>query len=719
MKPYVLLIHPLYGQETQQRIFQPGVEAPISLAYLSAYMERTGIENDILDLRIAKRPIPVLRNKIDAKQPLAVGITASTAAIENAASIARSVKAMNPEIFTIIGGWHASALPEETLKTYPQFDFLVHGEGEFALEQLVRSLANGKTVENLKGLAYRTNGTVQINPRAELISNLDEIPFPARHKMPMAKYHPNPATRNYVRLPTTGILVGRGCPYHCLFCYKGVWGSRVRFRSVESVLEELEICIERHGIRDFRFYDDTLTFPRWDLKKFCEELIDRKLNISWNCWSRVNSVDEDKLRLMKAAGCYHIKYGIEFGTEKALRIARKGATLEQARQAIADAKKVGLECKGSFILGIPGETLEDCRQTIEFALDVAPHFATFYAFDPIPGSPFYQQLNQGEIDPQRDLISSETTHKLADEAYRAFYFRLAFVAQRLKSLCLRPQLESRMLLNGMQMMASYLFNGNFQLQALSANQRHKSSTALVQERRSPIKLVKMIRKGIVRSINVLVSLIGLVLTMPIMAVIALAIKISSPGPAIFKQTRIGQDRRRNNHSDVSNERLSAIDRRMDDLGGRPFHFYKFRTMYVDAKDRFPELYKYEYSPEEVKKIHFKIPDDPRLTRFGEHLRKTTLDELPNLINVIKGDMNLIGPRPDIPEMVKYYEDWQKKKFLVKPGVTGISQVNGRGLLSFQETLRLDVEYVENKSVWMNIKVLLKTIKVTLQRIGAF
>ena len=155
------------------------------------------------------------------------------------------------------------------------------------------------------------------------------------------------------------------------------------------------------------------------------------------------------------------------------------------------------------------------------------------------------------------------------------------------------------------------------------------------------------------------------------------------------------------------------------MNGNKFYAYKFRTMYVDAKDRFPELYRYEYTPEEIQKIHFKIPDDPRLTRFGEHLRKTTLDELPNLINVIKGDMNLVGPRPDIPEMVKYYEEWQKKKFSVKPGVTGIAQVNGRGLLSFQETLRRDVEYVENKSVWMNIKVLLKTIKVTFQRIGAF
>jgi lipopolysaccharide/colanic/teichoic acid biosynthesis glycosyltransferase len=142
-------------------------------------------------------------------------------------------------------------------------------------------------------------------------------------------------------------------------------------------------------------------------------------------------------------------------------------------------------------------------------------------------------------------------------------------------------------------------------------------------------------------------------------------------------------------------------------------------MYVDAMERFPEMYKYDYTPEELKKLYFKIPDDPRLTRFGSRLRKTTLDELPNLINVIKGDMNLVGPRPDIPEMIKYYEQWERKKFTVKPGVTGLAQINGRGLLNFKKTLERDVEYVENRSLWMDIKVLMKTIKVSLLRIGAF
>lgn len=455
MKTDILFVHPLYGEETEERIFQPGIEFPISLVYLSAYLDQRGIDNSILDLRLEHDPLKALHEHIRIKRPLAVGITASTAAIDNAAWVAGWVKSIDKQIITVIGGWHASALPEETLKKYPQFDYLIHGEGEIALSNLMECLAGGSPAEQCRGLAFRSNGSIQVNPREPLISNLNEIPFPDREKVPINRYHPKLGTRNYMRLPSTGILVGRGCPYNCLFCYKGVWGKGIRFRSPENVLEEIEMCIDRFGIRDFRFYDDTVTFPRWDLKSLCEAIIDRKLNISWNCWSRVNDVDEDKLRLMKEAGCYHIKFGIEFGTEKALKLARKGATLDQARNAVNLAKKAGIECKGSFVLGIPKETAEDCLKTIEFALEISPHFATFYPFDPIPGSPFYKQIAQGKIDPKQDILPQEITQDLANKAYRSFYLRPTFFFQRLNSLLLHPKREGFMILDGAFMIATF------------------------------------------------------------------------------------------------------------------------------------------------------------------------------------------------------------------------------------------------------------------------
>jgi lipopolysaccharide/colanic/teichoic acid biosynthesis glycosyltransferase/pyruvate-formate lyase-activating enzyme len=220
-----------------------------------------------------------------------------------------------------------------------------------------------------------------------------------------------------------------------------------------------------------------------------------------------------------------------------------------------------------------------------------------------------------------------------------------------------------------------------------------------------------------RVIEVGIAAAILILSLPVMAVIALLIRLDSRGPVIFRQTRIGRNQRGN--GDSAPEGSATHERRRSDLGGKPFTFYKFRTMLVDAQKRHPELYRYEYGPKELGTLCFKLKKDPRLTRFGRRLRKTTLDELPNLVNVIKGDMSLVGPRPDIPEMIRYYKQWQRKKFEVKPGVTGLAQVSGRGLLSIQETLRYDVKYVKTKCLRTDLKILARTVKATILRIGAF
>jgi lipopolysaccharide/colanic/teichoic acid biosynthesis glycosyltransferase len=161
------------------------------------------------------------------------------------------------------------------------------------------------------------------------------------------------------------------------------------------------------------------------------------------------------------------------------------------------------------------------------------------------------------------------------------------------------------------------------------------------------------------------------------------------------------------------------DRRRQNLLGSPFVFFKFRTMCADAKERWPELYKYKYTPDEIERIQFKLDNDPRLTNVGRFLRRSTLDELPNFINVLIGNMTLVGPRPDIPEMMKYYKPWHMQKFQVKPGITGLAQVEGRGHLSFRETLDKDVRYVKNQSFRLDMKILLITIRAILTGHGAF
>ena len=198
----------------------------------------------------------------------------------------------------------------------------------------------------------------------------------------------------------------------------------------------------------------------------------------------------------------------------------------------------------------------------------------------------------------------------------------------------------------------------------------------------------------VRAVEIVAAVVLLVITAPVMAVIAAIVKLDSPGPAVFRQVRIGRN-------------------------GRLFRFAKFRTLYVDARQRWPELYAYRYTADQVAALHFKLKDDPRVTRVGKWLRKSTLDELPNLWNVLIGEVAFVGPRPEIPEMLPYYSRGELAKFSVRPGVTGLAQVRGRGDLSFRDTVAFDVEYVRTRSLRLDFDILIRTLTCIVLRKGAF
>ncbi len=218
-----------------------------------------------------------------------------------------------------------------------------------------------------------------------------------------------------------------------------------------------------------------------------------------------------------------------------------------------------------------------------------------------------------------------------------------------------------------------------------------------------------------RSLDIVISFVALIVSAPLMLMIAIMIKLDSPGPALFRQIRMTGNRRASSPSRMP---AGSTDQRVVQFAGRPFRFYKFRTMYVDARERFPELYAYKYSSEEIKSIKFKVDDDPRVTRVGRWLRKTSLDELPNFWNVLKGDMTLCGPRPEIPEMSPYYSQRQLRKFDVTAGLTGPAQVGGRADLSFQETADIDAAYVDSRSLRGDMMILWKTVLAVVTARGA-
>lgn len=197
-----------------------------------------------------------------------------------------------------------------------------------------------------------------------------------------------------------------------------------------------------------------------------------------------------------------------------------------------------------------------------------------------------------------------------------------------------------------------------------------------------------------RTVDIVGAVLLLLVTWPAMAILAALIRIDSPGPAIFRQERVTR-------------------------GGRVFRFYKFRTMYVDARARFPELYDYDYSDGDFNAVYYKLADDPRNTRVGRWLRRTTLDELPNLFNVLRGDLSLVGPRPELPELVRYYEPEYLACLFTKAGLTGLAQVAGRSLLTVRERLTLDTRYVANQTLLLDLRILARTLAVVLTGRGAF
>jgi len=194
-----------------------------------------------------------------------------------------------------------------------------------------------------------------------------------------------------------------------------------------------------------------------------------------------------------------------------------------------------------------------------------------------------------------------------------------------------------------------------------------------------------------RLLDILAALVLLILISPLWLAIVLWIRSDSPGPAIFKQTRVG-------------------------LGGKPYTIYKFRTMVQNAEALMKEKLE---NVKDLDNFVFQEKDDPRITPSGQFLRKTSLDELPQLINILLGSMSLVGPRPEVPEITKLYTPEQRKRLDVLPGVTGLAQINGRSELTLGETMSYDLEYVRTWSFWLDLKILWKTIFVVFTGKGAY
>ncbi|MFA5323639.1 MAG: radical SAM protein [Smithella sp.] len=371
-------------------------QQPINLAYLAAAVIKEGFPAAIWDYSINEFSENNFIKNIAMSNPAAIGIHCKTLSIVAGNYLAGIVKKHFPHILTIVGGPHSSALPVETMEEFPDFDMVVIGEGELTIAQLCREILNAQDWDNVDGLAYRKEGRIICTGRRELVKNLDNIDYPARHLLPEGQYDNRHATRGISpsNHRTTEIFTSRGCPGKCIFCAANVsFGNCVRFRTADNVLGEVEECIARYKYNHIIIQDDTFTLNKNRVSNILAGF--RKLGLkSWSCDSRVDTVSEELLREMAESGCKKISFGVESGSEKILKLIEKNISLEQVVQAVALARasKIDIvEC--TFIIGShPDETHDDVQATWRLIKEIRPDIIAISVIVPYPGTEVYRLM---------------------------------------------------------------------------------------------------------------------------------------------------------------------------------------------------------------------------------------------------------------------------------------------------------------------------------------
>jgi len=396
------------GRRTRENMVWPQV----SLAQMAALLQPT-YRVAVVDANAERMGWPEFTRLLDRYQPKYYLTQLTAPTLENDLYGCFLAKARGAR--TIAFGTHVTAIPRETMRPYPSLDFILVGEPDLTIRDLVDHL-EGKTgdrpteiqhlfeshdasyqpslspegkplLEGIRGLVWRRGEEIVVNAPRPFFPVLDDLPVPLHHLLPLSKYR-----MPLIKGPFTFIVTSRGCPAGCTYCIKHVsYQYSARLRSPEKIVEEMW-ALKNLGINNIHMYADLFTVNRDQVVELCKLMIAEKMNIRWTCNSRVDYVDEEMLQLMAQAGNWLISWGIESGNEQILRHARKGAYPEKAERALKWARAAGIKNWGYFIIGLPGETEETIRQTIDFAKRLPLDIALFHVAAPYPGTPFFFEV---------------------------------------------------------------------------------------------------------------------------------------------------------------------------------------------------------------------------------------------------------------------------------------------------------------------------------------
>jgi radical SAM superfamily enzyme YgiQ (UPF0313 family) len=414
---------------------------PLGLLYIATCIQQAGHEVELVDGAFWTQS--EVMDKVRRFRPGFVGVSANASMWKKAVKTAEDIKAIDPTIHVSVAGPYPSAVEEKCLEQSEYFDSVVIGEGEETVPDLIERVEKGESLAGVAGVAFRdASGAIVKNDERPLIDNLDTIPIPRRELLgDFAKYESPPGS--YKQKPIAIVMTSRGCKARCIYCFQMKGERRIRFRSVDNVVEEIEELINHYGFREIRFLDETFTADRERALEILRRLREKKLKFSFFVSSRVNTVDYELLREMKKAGCWAVLFGAESGVQKNLNTMRKGITLDQTRAAVKAAKKAGLKVYTPFIIGIPGETYEEALQTIDFAIELDPHYANFHSMTPFPGTELYENIEKyGTMSSDTDdytfegaafvpyTMTREQIDELRTIGFRKFYSRPKFILRR-------------------------------------------------------------------------------------------------------------------------------------------------------------------------------------------------------------------------------------------------------------------------------------------------
>ncbi|MFZ5559773.1 MAG: B12-binding domain-containing radical SAM protein [Patescibacteria group bacterium] len=423
-----------------------GYNPPLGILYIAAYLKKYSKHKiNILDAQVEELNYDNnFKNSIKSINPDIIGITAMTPTIIDVSKtinlIGKVEKDLDKQIITVLGGPHPTIFPEETINLNG-VDYVITGEGEIPFLKLTQALENKLDLKEIKGLVYKKDGKIINNGQADFIEDLDSLPFPVRTLTPIKKYNSILAGGRII----TTMITSRGCPYKCVFCDRPHLGKRFRARSPKNVVDEMEEC-KKLGINEILIYDDTFTVQRQRVLDICKEIIKRNLKIVWDIRARVNTIDEELVKKLKAAGCARIHFGVEAGTEKILKVLNKGITLEQVKKAFSLARKYKIETLAYFMIGSPTETKKDIEESIKLAKKINPNFVHITILTPYPATElYYLALEKGVIksdywrefarNPEKGVttqyweesFSKQELVALLKKFYKSFYGRPSYI----------------------------------------------------------------------------------------------------------------------------------------------------------------------------------------------------------------------------------------------------------------------------------------------------